>query len=121
MTDLLVEHLVISSQVIDVPFLRVVDLPTICIHHSGGSVSDPTAKSTLRSPSGNSDPEATLDLGAAPVDGSAPDLGSIGPYHVIRKLGEGGMGQVWLAEQSAPVKRQVALKIIKAGQYDGSA
>jgi eukaryotic-like serine/threonine-protein kinase len=31
------------------------------------------------------------------------------------------MGQVWLAEQSAPVKRQVALKIIKAGQYDSSA
>ena len=31
------------------------------------------------------------------------------------------MGQVWLAEQSAPVKRQVALKIIKAGRYDGSA
>jgi eukaryotic-like serine/threonine-protein kinase len=31
------------------------------------------------------------------------------------------MGQVWLAEQSAPVKRQVALKIIKAGRYDDSA
>jgi non-specific serine/threonine protein kinase/serine/threonine-protein kinase len=31
------------------------------------------------------------------------------------------MGEVWLAEQSAPVKRQVALKIIKAGRYDKSA
>jgi serine/threonine protein kinase len=31
------------------------------------------------------------------------------------------MGQVWLAEQSAPVKRKVALKIIKAGRYDASA
>jgi non-specific serine/threonine protein kinase/serine/threonine-protein kinase len=31
------------------------------------------------------------------------------------------MGQVWLAEQSAPVKRQVALKIIKGGRYDESA
>jgi non-specific serine/threonine protein kinase/serine/threonine-protein kinase len=31
------------------------------------------------------------------------------------------MGQVWLAEQAAPVKRQVALKIIKAGRYDDSA
>jgi serine/threonine protein kinase len=31
------------------------------------------------------------------------------------------MGQVWLAEQSAPVKRQVALKIIKAGRYDDAA
>lgn len=31
------------------------------------------------------------------------------------------MGEVWLAEQSAPVKRQVALKIIKACRYDKSA
>jgi len=31
------------------------------------------------------------------------------------------MGHVWLAEQSAPVKRQVALKIVKTGRYDGSA
>jgi serine/threonine protein kinase len=39
-------------------------------------------------------------------------------YELIRKLGEGGMGQVWLAEQVAPVRRQVALKLIKAGMYD---
>jgi hypothetical protein len=36
-------------------------------------------------------------------------------FQLIRKLGEGGMGQVWLAEQLAPVRRQVALKLIKAG------
>jgi serine/threonine protein kinase/tetratricopeptide (TPR) repeat protein len=34
------------------------------------------------------------------------------------QLGEGGMGQVWLAEQTSPVRRQVALKLIKAGMYD---
>ena len=39
-------------------------------------------------------------------------------YELIRKLGEGGMGQVWLATQTAPVRRQVALKLIKAGMYD---
>ncbi|MGO9332258.1 MAG: serine/threonine-protein kinase, partial [Steroidobacteraceae bacterium] len=39
-------------------------------------------------------------------------------FQLVRKLGEGGMGQVWLAEQTAPVRRPVALKLIKAGMYD---
>ncbi len=41
-------------------------------------------------------------------------------FQLVRKLGVGGMGQVWLAEQMSPVKRQVALKLIKAGMYDES-
>jgi eukaryotic-like serine/threonine-protein kinase len=45
---------------------------------------------------------------------------SFGPYRLLQKLGEGGMGQVWLAEQSAPVRRKVALKLIKTGMYDDS-
>ncbi len=36
-------------------------------------------------------------------------------YQIIQKLGEGGMGQVWLANQSNPVKRKVAIKLIKTG------
>lgn len=39
-------------------------------------------------------------------------------FQLVRKLGEGGMGQVWLCEQISPVRRQVALKLIKAGMYD---
>ena len=39
-------------------------------------------------------------------------------FQLVRKLGEGGMGQVWLAEQTSPVRRQVAIKLIKAGMYD---
>ena len=39
----------------------------------------------------------------------------IGPYQLLQKLGEGGMGAVFLAEQREPVQRRVALKIIKAG------
>jgi eukaryotic-like serine/threonine-protein kinase len=39
-------------------------------------------------------------------------------FELIRKLGEGGMGQVWLAQQTSPLRRQVALKLIKAGMYD---
>jgi serine/threonine protein kinase/tetratricopeptide (TPR) repeat protein len=39
----------------------------------------------------------------------------IGPYKLVQKLGEGGMGSVYLAEQEEPFKRRVALKLIKPG------
>lgn len=42
-------------------------------------------------------------------------LEKIGPYHLLRRVGEGGMGEVWLAEQREPIRRQVALKVIKQG------
>jgi serine/threonine protein kinase len=43
------------------------------------------------------------------------DVGRIGQYRLLRELGEGGCGIAYHAEQSAPVKRQVALKVIKPG------
>jgi non-specific serine/threonine protein kinase/serine/threonine-protein kinase len=39
----------------------------------------------------------------------------IGPYKLLQMIGEGGMGEVYLAEQSEPVKRRVALKVVKPG------
>jgi eukaryotic-like serine/threonine-protein kinase len=39
----------------------------------------------------------------------------VGPYQLVRLIGAGGMGQVWLAEQKHPVQRRVAIKLIKAG------
>lgn len=39
----------------------------------------------------------------------------IGPYHLLQRIGEGGMGEVWLAEQKQPVRRRVAIKLIKLG------
>jgi len=39
----------------------------------------------------------------------------IGRYKLLEKIGEGGFGEVWMAEQREPVKRRVALKIIKPG------
>jgi serine/threonine protein kinase/Tfp pilus assembly protein PilF len=44
---------------------------------------------------------------------------SIGPYQLLEPIGSGGMGEVWLAEQTQPVHRRVALKLIKAGMDTG--
>jgi len=50
----------------------------------------------------------------APAASVAPGT-VIGPYQLLEIIGEGGMGQVWLAEQKQPVRRRVAIKLIKAG------
>jgi serine/threonine protein kinase len=39
----------------------------------------------------------------------------VGPYRLLQKIGEGGCGTVYLAEQERPVRRQVALKVVKLG------
>src|SRR5262249_13622545 len=50
------------------------------------------------------------------ADVAAETLGAvIGPYKLIEPIGEGGMGSVWMAQQQEPVKRLVALKLIKPG------
>src|SRR6266567_1007193 len=45
--------------------------------------------------------------------GAAPGSGAYGPYRTVGVLGEGGMGIVYLAEQAEPVRRRVALKVMK--------
>ena len=58
---------------------------------------------TAESPRATADPLAAADVVVA------------GRYTLAEKIGEGGMGEVWIARQTEPVKRQVALKLIKAG------
>ena len=45
----------------------------------------------------------------------AGERAQIGPYRILETLGEGGFGVVYLAEQTEPVRRHVALKVIKPG------
>src|SRR5262245_28799254 len=69
-----------------------------------------------RGPGAGPPPDApTQDSGAAAESiAEGPDT-AIGPYKLLQKIGEGGMGTVYLAQQQEPVKRLVALKVIKAG------
>jgi serine/threonine protein kinase/tetratricopeptide (TPR) repeat protein len=46
---------------------------------------------------------------------AAPGVGIAGRYTLQERIGEGGMGEVWVAKQTEPVKRRVAVKLIKAG------
>ena len=47
--------------------------------------------------------------------GEPAEQDSFGPYRILRILGEGGMGTVYLAEQTEPIRRRVALKVVKLG------
>jgi WD40 repeat protein/serine/threonine protein kinase len=63
------------------------------------------------------EPAAAPEFDPPPGFLAPPELtGSwIGPYKLLQLIGEGGMGTVWKAQQHEPVKRVVALKLIKAG------
>src|SRR5688500_12306526 len=69
------------------------------------------AGSFLSHPTG-ADPAA----GASSSASIAEQAGAqIDRYKLLEQIGEGGMGTIWMAEQREPVKRRVALKIIKLG------
>src|SRR5437016_1287489 len=78
---------------------------------AGGSLMSEEAHDPLEAP--------VTDAYAPSVSLVANALGSpgapIGPYKLLQLIGEGGMGAVWMAEQERPVRRRVALKLIKAG------
>jgi serine/threonine protein kinase/predicted Zn-dependent protease len=66
--------------------------------------------------------QADSFLAAGPaVAATTDDLGAeaagtvIGPYKLLEQIGEGGMGSVWMAQQQEPIRRLVAVKLIKHG------
>jgi serine/threonine protein kinase/tetratricopeptide (TPR) repeat protein len=76
------------------------------------------AGSFLDRPAGG--PAATGAIAGGPQGGTStfgPETPgtAIGPYKLLQLIGEGGMGSVWMAQQTQPVKRLVAVKLIKAG------
>src|SRR5262249_26634602 len=61
-------------------------------------------------------PSAEAEVGPTIDQSMAESAGTvIGPYKLLEQIGEGGMGTVWMAQQTEPVKRVVAVKLIKAG------
>jgi serine/threonine protein kinase/tetratricopeptide (TPR) repeat protein len=80
------------------------------VAHVAALLAAAEAPDSLLDRSAGSDPLATIDQPAAENTGTV-----IGPYRLTEPIGEGGMGTVWMAQQTAPVKRRVAVKLIKAG------
>lgn len=82
-------------------------------------VMHPTSQSVdVETPTSPADLNATIpptrNTSGIVADESADKSIRIDQYQLIKKIGEGGMGSVWLAEQQEPVVRKVALKLIRA-------
>ncbi|MCB1183938.1 serine/threonine protein kinase, partial [bacterium] len=64
---------------------------------------------------GGADRERPVTQPAVVRAGRGRELGRVGPYRLVRQIGEGGMGLVYEAEQLHPIRRKVALKMVKRG------
>ena len=66
-----------------------------------------------------SSPSVTVEPASPTIQMARPSAEapgtSIGPFKLLQEIGAGGMGTVYMADQEKPVRRRVALKVIKAG------
>jgi serine/threonine protein kinase len=76
------------------------------------------AGSFLEHPAPDTEPTSAQSPRATGVVAAAPPPGAgtvVGPYKLVQEIGEGGMGTVYLAQQTEPVRRLVAIKLVKPG------
>ncbi len=104
-----VQRLLIDAERADLFFGDEIDDSTLAADGSGQ-----TSGKKATPPSGATQflPDAATPA-AEPVTEKEGDV--VGPYKLLQQIGEGGFGTVWMAEQSEPIKRMVALKVIKMG------
>jgi hypothetical protein len=69
----------------------------------------------LEAAAADADPAQVRLAAAAALEAESHETKRIGPYKLLQKIGEGGGGVVYMAEQEQPFRRRVALKIIKLG------
>jgi tetratricopeptide (TPR) repeat protein len=101
------------------PELRAAVAALLSAHEASGSLLDKPPEAT-----GAYTPPEDADVPSpAPLPGTTdyrpptePGVVIAGRYTLVEKIGEGGMGEVWVAKQTEPVKRKVALKLVKAGR-----
>ncbi len=58
---------------------------------------------------------AEANASTASIAATGPTISVLGPYRLLERLGEGAFGEVYVAEQTEPVRRRVAIKVLKAG------
>ena len=95
------------------------DDPTIPFNDDPGTLGDPRNDETAAGGVGRN----TMPMEAPPRRSSAFAVAEsedvIGNYRLVERVGMGGMGEVWIAEQERPVRRRVALKLIRTGMNTG--
>lgn len=88
----------------------------LLLAHDGAENFFAQGRAAVNAPAVDAKVAAAIRESSSEIDFTDEQIGSrVGRYKLLQKIGEGGCGTVYLAEQEKPVRRQVALKVIKLG------